>query len=1231
MKPYGKSKKPGRIGGNPLDNVVGEAAGVQGQKVQPGKGATLEGKTATVKVGQSSSFNVSSGLVNMLDVVRGIEGTLAGADKLGNQIDKSRLDEMNKKIAERQTQDDWTKPESDGYLNDEAKLGVIRDIQKEYEGGWLNDSYRAQYASSVSHNQIQTQNLGFNGDLAWAQRSRAEQIAMGVPVAEASKNTDKIYEEILKKHGKDGAKAETIRSAQLGDAALWAEAVTESSHNTVAAWQASGGLERLAAEVPASIGYETWEQSAIASMASFGGEGGAALWESYNKDTGKFEGPYADMLGQTLRRSLEPVYNQSVAMDVEEQELNRKTAVSNAPRTGAVDFVSATSAEVGNGRAGDAWARSMSLTDAGNRPLTPGQKKPMLGNFLGSLSVNAFQMDATMTTEKATEMMNAVAQSRAYETAAFVGMDYSSPEFAEYLEEQVKLGMSTFKAAQTDRANDQDKDAKEIFELQGPTIDAGAAKEAHGKDPLNSLLIGKKRSMSLGLIDANTGSRFDATNPTTTAMGMMGTRFIIAANFEKSPEDRAKAVDSWVARYQEFINNPDVGSSELVSLLTAASKDTPYIVSLSKDGGSIDFTLDPEKAGDPFAISKAKVGTIMPYLQTDEDGDWTPLGQEDLVRDTLKNLVTAEAMINGKPNPEFTQQMLQVNALATSIFPPAAGSSLAADTILTGLTSWYGHQSPAYKQSLHLGLMRALQNNDESAVAEIIDGVITNREGVVLQRSVDPVTGTYRPGFQQVTADVTKLFGAASLFSLGGKAHPDAAMSGLNPLDLSWGRDSHLSGVDDDVAMQRGGTISDRPTVQRLIDAGLQAGIIKMDGNLPTIVDPEGDQTNLARQLNRQLNSMGYQWEYQYNKDREVVGQRLVHSPQVYSGEGLKASYADTNFSGTFDEVMGGAMDLEVYNEASTFETYNPLSVYERTAPGAALNWAVDTVSGWATGKKAEPGAESRFYKEQLEAIKSYGRSNEEAQTMLGDPDFRRVLVDSSRPARNLFLGRSSSEELTGLSNQIDETITSFSRAGVVMDGEDLAAVLDISDRIRNGTLSPSDPIWQRTQEIAKKQGYNMWETNPPMHAFKVAVMETLFPDEAEPIGWLTPYDLEPTRSHRFGSGDADRRDSQRGYDNEIAFNLENLKFLNQDVKEMRIPLFAPLQVKEKSKGDPRTIKNTPGSRSRTQALLRVPEVKGENKYQQIHSPDAVGARSGGPSYRRDGGTGSTSKPTRFE
>ena len=36
-------------------------------------------------------------------------------------------------------------------------------------------------------------------------------------------------------------------------------------------------------------------------------------------------------------------------------------------------------------------------------------------------------------------------------------------------------------------------------------------------------------------------------------------------------------------------------------------------------------------------------------------------------------------------------------------------------------------------------------------------------------------------------------------------------------------------------------------------------------------------------------------------------------------------------------------------------------------------------------------------------------------------------------------------------------------------------------------------------------------------------------------------------------------------------------------------------------------------------------------RYKPVYTPDSEGARVGGPSYRRDGGTGSTSKPTRYE
>ena len=1151
--PYKKDKGPGRLGGNPLENVVGEAAGVQGQKVQPGKGATMSGKTATVKVGQSSSFNTSTGLVNALDVVQGISQTMAGVDRLGNQIDDARLTEMKKKIATMQSADEWTNPEAPGYLNDEAKLKSIQDIQNEYKGGWLNDRYRAQYEGEVANNRIAAQNLDFNGDLAWAQRSREQQIAMGVPIADAQANTDRLYESILKKHGKDTARAEQIKSAQLGDAALWAQSVSASAQHTIEAWESSGGLERLNMELPPSVGYEEWEQTALASMASYSGEGGAALWESYNQQSGKFEGPYADMLSQTLRRTLEPTYNKAVAMEVADQDLKQKTAITQSPRIASVDWVSATDPEVGFTRVADGFAGMRAMINNGQRPMTYGQRQPILGDYLGKVSVGAFQLDATMTTDEAAEMMNAVAVTDYEGVAAFVGMDPDSEEFSKYLEDQIKVGMSTFRAAKQQRQNEQDKAAKFQLEKHGPTTDSTEARKRITADPFVAASKGGD-SPRLSLIDANTGGKFDPSDPKAQAFGMMGTDFITQATWQKGPEARAQMIDKWVTAYQEYINNPDLGHDHLALILSTAAEDTPWQVNVDQNNGGISFSLD--NVGDPEAVSNAQIGAMLPYLALDEDGFYKPTGQHSsIVAETMSSMVRSKAYTSdNRVSEEFLDEAVHAGAVARSIFPAASAYRVTSDAVLKAVQNELG-ASYEMPDDLRIMLSRAFQDGDQTRIGQLLESAVVQRGSIPLEYDKKTqMVETWGPG-------VSTLFGAALSIQPGtSQAQSGARNTLLNPLDWSiFGGD--YSGIDVDVANQRIDSVGDKVGAQRITSAAEAAKVIQYNDLTQQwmLRDPEVT-TQMALDISNQLGLDGYAAEPIRNEDGDVVRTEIISLPSLYSGDGLRNTKPAAPFTGDFTDAMQeGMMGLDDFNEE-----------YSRTTIGSIAGGTWDWMFNHREGSTGDV-----FYEQQVQAIHDAGESTEAAHQWLADSNNRRHLADHSAPFRGFVTGQATKDERLAFGNQIDETITTFKKAGVPIDEEDAQAVRDVAEQIRAGTLPPDHDLWKKTQEIAKAQGFTMWDTNPPKWAAKLALMTMLFPDNDAVIQHLSPYDLDVDSTFRADVDPANLRETQLGYDTQTRYTLDNLKFIGRTVENISglpIPLFGPTMVEDRTKGDPRTF-----------------------------------------------------------
>jgi hypothetical protein len=92
-----------------------------------------------------------------------------------------------------------------------------------------------------------------------------------------------------------------------------------------------------------------------------------------------------------------------------------------------------------------------------------------------------------------------------------------------------------------------------------------------------------------------------------------------------------------------------------------------------------------------------------------------------------------------------------------------------------------------------------------------------------------------------------------------------------------------------------------------------------------------------------------------------------------------------------------------------------------------------------------------------------------------------------------------------------------------------------------------------------------------------MAIMAELFPEKASAIELTSPYSLVPKRGFRHGSGGDRDRDTQRGFDREMMFNLDAFHLVGQaDVSSLRVPLLASSMTSSQSKGDPRTFVRVP-------------------------------------------------------
>ena len=580
MNPYKKNKPGGRIAsGDPNSAVVktdtGVPLSVKATQTQMG------GDAGKLQKRKHSSYGVSSGLVNMLDVVNGVSNIMGQAEKLGNQIDDHRMGEMNKRISELQKEDSWIDPAHPDYVKDEDKYAKVAAIQDEYKSGWLNDKYRTQYNGAVSNNKMGLQKLGFNHDLATATAERDRLLAEGAHFSVAQEAADKLYNTAVKKHGGNAIQKHAIEQAQRADAAKWAQGVTMGVTSATAAWEASGGPQTLAHSLPTGVGYDQWRQSAMAEMASQGGPGTETLWDSYDDKKGIFTGPYADMFQRQVDEKLQPYYNQAVAMQVGETRLQAQTHAANAPRVAITEI----GPVMGNDMPLAVSRGSTNLngmldvvTQAGGQ--SPGQHEISTQTYMDNMISGLFQTNGLLTNQQAGELVVGTLDSASRELATFWGLEEDSPQFQDKLADMKKSTMSTFKLL-VDETNKRNTTTAELGQ-QHPTNNTQQLTKQHGQNPV-TMVSKANRPVTIGL-SSGTGQRL--TGGDAVGMGLIIQDVVTSGSFSagRDPKETQKKQLEINKLYAAFLADPKATPDLLMLKITEAIDGSPYTVALDGRG-----------------------------------------------------------------------------------------------------------------------------------------------------------------------------------------------------------------------------------------------------------------------------------------------------------------------------------------------------------------------------------------------------------------------------------------------------------------------------------------------------------------------------------------------------------------------------------------------------------------------------------------------------------------------
>ena len=267
---YKKDKGPSKVaGGKPSTGVAQQATDVGPLQAAPDlAGLQNQSKNRTVTAGRSNSaYNTSTGLINALDVVQGATQIMNSTGKLMNQIDDSKLTQMQKELAEAQANETWSDPTHPEYIGEAAKFQKTKDIYGKYGDTFYTDRGRAQYEGTVAENNINEANYNYQVSIPQIESKAASMLAAGTPEESVFAWKDQQFDVLKSKYAGDPARVAAIEQSQMSAAATNAQAISSTVTSAYEQYASSGKLDALLRTLPTGMGQEAWQQAVIQDIA----------------------------------------------------------------------------------------------------------------------------------------------------------------------------------------------------------------------------------------------------------------------------------------------------------------------------------------------------------------------------------------------------------------------------------------------------------------------------------------------------------------------------------------------------------------------------------------------------------------------------------------------------------------------------------------------------------------------------------------------------------------------------------------------------------------------------------------------------------------------------------------------------------------------------------------------------------------------------------------------------
>lgn len=1200
--PYQRDNGPSRVGGDPLKNIVGGASGVQGQQVQPGKAKMSEKAAGVMKQGRGSSYTVSSGLVNALDVVKGVTQVMGGVNSYMDASDQYNQGKMEKELNDLTSAPTWTDNEADGYLDPDQKNTALNEVYKKYEGVWNRNKAEAWFDGKRTGTNIQYQQQGYEREMSAVNLTAAKMESKG-ELAEAAAHRQAGYELLRKKYADDPTRMTQIDAADLSAGAMWATAVNESVDTLVNSWTEGGGMSNFVQTQPTDIGYEEWRQAGIADMVANdpGGVLGDMFYQSYDQSTGEFTGAYAGQVAAQMDAKLKPMYAKAV---------NQRTAIQqDSMMAGMAAVPKQITSRVNAAPMSDPGARSVifsqgiaqviSTTEGLPSAMTPGQKYQHYLTSMEQSIGGIYKQNPAIKDDAVADMVDQTFEDNGASILAGIapGMDPESDEGKAKLAGMSDAAKASLRAARTAAGTKINNEAdKEIQDSVTTTNDQETLQAIVDRNPFVKLAKGESTSEAIHFLDEN-GQPF--TGPQADAYLRRAQKAIVAGALMRgdSPQDTLAAQKEFTAKYKAWREGKGNLTPDLLyGALDAAFEGTPFQGQGDAATGQYAMSWDASVGGNVEQQGLAQIAAILPHLRLDQKtGFYDPL---DKVNQTEINKV-AEQMTRSifRGDGTLSRENLEVlpgvvNRFRT-VFEPAVANRAVASALVGQVAVELGYEldSNVLRNATNI-IERELKGVDGTTdpiamenVHATLDQLLKRRSGLIEIANTPEFVANANIS-QEAKDIIFGSFGLETGTNAEGQPYARPRGNGQDTWGLGWTFFNDVEGIDDAWIQPIQDNLS-TGDLQTIIGLGQDAGLWDTsDGTLRMSKGAKDDPAGARRQLAIAMRQGGMEIEFdtsqesgwfEFDDNAPFVGRSpQINGVRVQNAQQSWQMLPDGRFvpSNTQVDGMGGAsfQDDMARGMATREESW--------------MEWAAEGIQDVTAGVIAGPFADSIPYVTPRDASRgdvfeanieaqgvARGRSKDSTRRWMDKPVNRQILADHARPARNIFMSETATAERAVLANQMEATMESLSAAGVVLDNQEVVDLVAIQTQLRSGTMPPNGPLWKKTVEVAKAQGYD--PSNPPMWATKVAILAMMMPDEEDAlINGMHFMDMNADRGYvAAATPGSELPANRRGYTEGVRYSFENLPEGNRlSTGKFDLPIMGAATVRDIGLGDPRTL-----------------------------------------------------------